>query len=98
VLGASRIVDYPSRDGTIGVGSRVHLRDIDSGRAAEYHVVGSVEADPIRGRISIESPVGRALLGRRSGDTIEVEAPGGSMHFRVLAHPESEMKPPTIAP
>jgi transcription elongation factor GreA len=115
-LASARVVDDPPRDGTIGIGTHVQLHDLDSGRAAEYDVVGSIEADPAQRRLSAESPVGRALLGRRSGDVLEVEAPRGRMRFRILAarpgelaarpassnfvppHPESEMKPPTIAP
>jgi transcription elongation factor GreA len=84
-LAAARVVDNPPRDGTIGIGTRVRLRDDDSGRPAEYDVVGSAEADPVRGRLSAESPVGRALLGRRSGDIFEVETPLGRRRFRILS-------------
>ena len=84
-LASARVVDDPPRDGTIGIGTRVQLHDIDSGRATEYDVVGSIEADPVQRRLSAESPVGRALLGRRSGDVLEVEAPRGRMRFRILA-------------
>jgi transcription elongation factor GreA len=84
VLGAARVVDRPPRDGTVGVGSRVRLGDIESGVATEYLVVGSVEADPAQRKISSESPVGRALLGRRAGDIVDVDAPRGTMRFRIL--------------
>lgn len=84
-LASASVVDDPPRDGTIGVGTRVQLRDTDEGRTAEYEVVGSIEADPARRRLSAESPVGRALVGRRSGDVLEVEAPRGAMRFRILA-------------
>lgn len=60
----------------------------DAGDGAEdaetYHIVSAVEADPLNGRISYESPLGRALLGRKRGDRVEVLTPGGVIHFRVL--------------
>ena len=87
-LAAARVVDHPPRDGTVGVGTRVRLRDIDSGRTTEYLIVGSVEADPVERKLSSESPVGRAMLGRRAGDTLDVQAPRGTRRFRILAlHP-----------
>jgi transcription elongation factor GreA len=109
VLDAARVVDQPPRDGTIGVGSHVRLRDLDSGITTEYLVVGSIEADPAERRVSSESPVGRALLGRRAGDIVDVDAPRGTARFRILgahvrrapvggAQPESATKPPTIVP
>ena len=84
-LPSALVVDDPPRDGTIGIGTRVRLRRIDSGRTAEYDVVGSIEPDPVERRLSADSPVGRALLGRRAGDVLEAEAPGGRMRFRILA-------------
>jgi transcription elongation factor GreA len=84
VLAVARVVDHPPRDGTVGVGSRVRLRDIDSGNTTEYLVVGSIEADPVERKLSSESPVGRALLGRRAGDILDVNAPRGTMRFRIL--------------
>jgi transcription elongation factor GreA len=84
-LTSALVVDDPPRDGTIGIGTRVRLRGIDSGRTAEYDVVGSLEPDPVERRLSADSPVGRALLGRRAGDVLEAEAPGGRMRFRILA-------------
>jgi transcription elongation factor GreA len=84
VLATAHVVDHPPRDGTVGVGSRVRLRDIDSGNTTEYLIVGSIEADPVERKLSSESPVGRALLGRRAGDILDVDAPRGTMRFRIL--------------
>jgi transcription elongation factor GreA len=84
-LASARVIDDAPRDGTIGIGTRVRLRDIDNGRTAEYDVVGSLEADPGQRRLSADSPVGRALLGRRTGDVLQVNAPRGRMQFRILA-------------
>ncbi len=51
----------------------------------EYHVVGAAEADPTQGKISNESPLGKALLGRRVGDSVQVSAPAGLLTFRISA-------------
>lgn len=50
----------------------------------KYHIVGAAEADPTQGRISNESPLGRALIGRRVGDTVQVSAPAGLLTFRIV--------------
>jgi transcription elongation factor GreA len=84
VLTAARVIDHPPRDGTVGVGSSVRLHDVDSGNTTEYLIVGSIEADPVERKLSSESPVGRALLGRRAGDILDVNAPRGTMRFRIL--------------
>ncbi len=78
----ARIIDSPGGD-TIGLGSKVTLRD---SHGDEYHwlIVGSAEANPRQSRISNESPVGRALLGHRAGDTVSVETPGGIEQFTIL--------------
>ena len=84
-MNSARVVHEPPRDGTIGIGTSIELRDIDHGRRSEYELVGSVEADPAHRRLSVASPVGRALLGRRTGDVLEVQVPRGRMRFRILA-------------
>lgn len=71
-------------DGTIELGSRVKVAD-DEGDQAEYVIVGSAEASPRDGRISNESPVGRALLGRKVGDIIEVSAPAGMITYKIVS-------------
>ena len=60
----------------VRVGSQVHIKD-DSGRTATYTIVGSTEADPSANKLSNESPVGKALVGRRKGDTTKVTLPNG---------------------
>jgi transcription elongation factor GreA len=61
----------------VRVGSAVHVKDTGSGRELTYTIVGSTEADPGQNRLSNESPVGKALLGRRKGDTVTVQLPSG---------------------
>jgi len=67
----------------VSLGSVVHLATSD-GRAYRYTIVGSYEADPGAGRISNESPVGKALLGRKAGDQILVATPGGVKAYTIL--------------
>jgi transcription elongation factor GreA len=68
----------------VGVGSKVKLRDVDAKETVEYHIVGSAEADPSAHKLSNESPVGRAILGKKKGETVEVSAPRGSLKFKIL--------------
>ena len=68
----------------VTVGSIVKLYDFDFDEEIEYSIVGSAEADPFEGKISNESPVGKALLGARVGETVEVQVPDGVSKFKVL--------------
>jgi transcription elongation factor GreA len=62
----------------------VVVRDGATGEVAEYELVGAVEADVGNGRVSLAAPVGRALVGRRKGDVVEVETPRGTIALEVL--------------
>ena len=70
---------------TVSLSSHVKLLDVDEKDEIEYQIVGSQEANPMQGRISDESPIGRAILGHRVGETVTVEAPAGEMRFTILA-------------
>jgi transcription elongation GreA/GreB family factor len=70
--------------GKVRLGARVTLED-DGGRAVEYALVPSDEADPASGRVSVESPLGRALLGKSEGDEVVVERPRGRAEYTVTA-------------
>ncbi len=84
ILRNARVLDEGDVDTeTVGLGSRVVLEEIDSGEDFDYLIVGSAEADPERARISNESPVGRALMGQRAGETVTVNAPMGSVRYRI---------------
>ena len=61
----------------VSVGSKVKLRDVTAKQTVEYHIVGSAEANPAQNRLSNESPVGRALLGRKRNETVSVQVPRG---------------------
>ena len=69
---------------SISIGCRVRLYDVDMDEEVEYRIVGSTEADSLNFKISNESPVGSALLGRKVGETIEVETQSGLLMFRIL--------------
>jgi transcription elongation factor GreA len=84
-LTSARVVEPDDANGTVDVGERVRVRDLDTGSKVVYELVGSFEGDPAAGRISAESPVGRALIGRRPGDVALVEAPKGRVRLRVVA-------------
>ncbi len=69
---------------TVSLGSKVVLRDIEFGDELEYFIVGSMEADPGSFKISNESPVGKAILGSKTGDVVEVDVPAGNLKYQVV--------------
>ncbi len=86
-LGTAQIID-PSElqaDGRVVFGATVELSDESSGDEITYQIVGDDEADLKQGRISINSPIARALIGKESGDVAQVAAPGGVRHYEILA-------------
>ena len=68
----------------VKIGSTVKLLDVESNEEEEYQIVGSTEADPLRGSISDECPVGRAVLGKHVDELVDVEAPGGILTYQIL--------------
>jgi transcription elongation factor GreA len=71
-------------DGRCVFGATVDLEDMESGEVVTYQIVGDDEADIKEGKISISSPLARALIGKYPGDIAEVQAPGGTREFEVL--------------
>lgn len=69
---------------TVSVGSKVVVLDIEFEEEMAYTIVGSAEADPYNGKISNESPVGRALIGNKSGDVVDVHVPDGIIKYEIL--------------
>ena len=84
IRNAKVIEDDVQQEGVISVGSLVKVKDIEFDEINEYRLVGTVEADPMNNRIANESPVGRALLGHRAGDVIDVEVPAGIIKLEIL--------------
>jgi transcription elongation factor GreA len=82
LFGAEIVDSRP--DGEVDLGERVTVMDLESGEARDYRIVGTGESDPGAGEISRESPIGAALLGRRVGDVVEADAPGGRRRLEVV--------------
>jgi transcription elongation factor GreA len=68
----------------VSVGSKVKLRDVAAKETIEYHIVGSAEANPAENKLSNESPVGKAIIGHKKGETVEVTAPRGTLKFKII--------------
>lgn len=75
------IISQKNHGGTIQVGSSVEASS--NGRSLVLHIVGSNEADPLTGKISNESPIGQALLGRKAGDTVKIPTPRGEVQYAI---------------
>jgi len=69
---------------TVSVGAKVKLKDLESGDEFEYVIVGSMEADPLDSKISNESPVGKAIIGKKKGCIVDVSVPVGTLKYEVL--------------
>src|SRR5947208_3726599 len=68
----------------VSIGSLVKLKDMETNKSVEYHIVGSMEANPAEHKLSNESPVGKAIMGHKKGDVVEVAAPRGALKFKIL--------------
>ena len=66
----------------VSVGSHVRLRDMQANKTFEYHIVGSAEANPAENKLSNESPVGKAIMGHKKGEVVEVTAPRGALEVQ----------------
>ena len=72
------------KSGEVSIGTKVRLRDVKANKTFEYHIVGSAEANPAENKLSNESPVGKAIMGRKKGETVEVAAPRGKLKFKIM--------------
>ncbi len=78
----AKVSEQKTGDGAVGIGSKVTVH-IDGGEEI-FHIVGAPEADPMQKKISHESPLGSALVGKKVGDQIEVQAPMGKLTYKIL--------------
>lgn len=78
------VTDEDIDSGKINIGSVITIKDVEYGDELEYKLVGSTEADSLKGKISNESPVGIALIGKGIGDIVEVEAPAGAIKYEII--------------
>jgi transcription elongation factor GreA len=84
-LSAARVIEADEiTSDVVSIGSRVKLKDMDDNKTVEYHIVGSAEANPAEQKLSNESPVGKAILGRKKGEVVEVVAPRGSLKYKIM--------------
>ena len=89
-VGRAEVIDVSKLSGTtVKFGATVTLVDEDTDAEMKFQIVGDLESDAKKGRISISSPIARALIGKTKGDTVEVAAPGGA---QVLRDPESAIR------
>ena len=89
IEGMLKNVEIIDEDGigtdVVSAGTKVNVKDLEDGEVAEYLIVGSTEADPMKGKISDESPLGSALLGHKEGEVVIVEAPMGKIEYEIIS-------------
>jgi transcription elongation factor GreA len=83
ILRNSVIIEKTKSTGVVTIGSQVTIQE-EGFDPESYHLVGPTEADPRQGRISHESPIGRALMDKKVGDVAEAETPGGKIKFKII--------------
>ena len=84
-LRSASVIDSSELDNeVVRVGSLVNVKDEGSGKSLKYTIVGSTEANPAENKLSNESPVGKAIIGHKKGETIEVATPRGSLKYKIL--------------
>jgi transcription elongation factor GreA len=84
-LASVHVAEPDAGNDVVDLGERVRLRNLDTGARVTYEIVGTFETDLATGRISAASPVGRAVLGRRRGETALIETPGGQLRLKIVA-------------
>lgn len=85
ILSNAQILSDIARNDIVLLGASVTVSEGNGAPRETYQIVGRAEADPARGRISNESPLGKSLLGKRVGDLVRVDTPGGTIHFKILS-------------
>lgn len=85
ILANAEVIQENGRSDIVQLGSTVTIRDAEYGDVETYTIVGSAEVDPGNGRISLHSPIGRALMGRRIAERVKVQTPGGLTEFEIVA-------------
>lgn len=83
ILQNVQVIKKPKGDSKVQLGSIVKLKG-DGDKAKQFQVVGTVEADPLNGKISDESPIGKALLGKKVGDTVEIQTPADTTSYKIV--------------
>ncbi|MTI82171.1 MAG: transcription elongation factor GreA [Firmicutes bacterium] len=84
MLRNAKVIEGNDQKETVSIGSTVILKDLEFNDEVEYTIVGSVEADPDTNKISNESPVGKAILGHKKGEVVEVNVPAGALKYEIV--------------
>lgn len=84
ILSHATVIEETAHDGSIGVGSKVVVKDLEDGSSDEFIIVGPAESSPANGKISNESCVGGALMGRKAGEVVSIETPGGLVKYEIV--------------
>ncbi|MDX9871842.1 MAG: transcription elongation factor GreA [Clostridia bacterium] len=86
MLRNARIIEQEQNtSNVVQIGTKISLKDMEYGDSFEYIIVGSAEADPTNNRISFESPVGKAIIGKKTGDVVEVSVPAGMIRYKIVS-------------
>ncbi|GAA5344264.1 transcription elongation factor GreA [Planifilum fimeticola] len=80
----AKIIDKNGDKNFVSVGAKVTIQELPDGEVETYTIVGSAESDPMSQKISNESPIGSALIGKREGEVVSVPAPDGTIQFKIL--------------
>ncbi len=85
MLRNARIINHEEIDlETVSIGSTVVVEDLEYGDTMEYTIVGTAESDPLNNKISNESPVGKAIIGKKKGTVVEVSVPAGIIQYKIV--------------
>lgn len=84
ILSNTEVISKPRGEKKVQLGSTVKLKG-EGGKSKQFQVVGTVEADPLEGKISDESPIGRALLGKKEGESVEIKTPAETATFKIAS-------------
>ena len=79
-----KIIDEKNKGDRVDFGSKIKIQNADTGQEFDYTIVGSTESDPVHGRISNESPIGRAMMGKKKGEQAIVKAPAGNITYKLI--------------
>jgi transcription elongation factor GreA len=83
-LRSAVIIEEKTKTDRVDFGSKIRIQELESGAEYDYTIVGSTESDPIRGKMSNESPIGKAAMGKKKGDMLMVSAPKGLVQYKLL--------------
>jgi len=83
ILTNVQIIKKPKADGQVRLGSTVHLKS-DAGKTQQFQIVGTMEADPLNGKVSDESPIGKVLLGKKQGEMAEIKTPAETTCYTIV--------------